>query len=132
MAGTVDGGRDRGSSEPRELKMPDLALLGGPPVRTRPFPPWPQFGRPEEQLLLTALRSGHWGRTTGGLNEEFERRFAAYQQAAYAVTCVNGTVALELALRAAGIGPGAKLSLPSSPSLPTPTPPCNPVPFPSL
>jgi len=93
--------------------MPDLALLGGPPVRTRPFPPWPQFGRPEEQLLLTALRSGHWGRTTGGLNEEFERRFAAYQQAAYAVTCVNGTVALELALRAAGIGPGDEVILPS-------------------
>lgn len=93
--------------------MPDLAILGGPPVRTQPFPPWPQFGHPEEQLLLTALRSGQWGRTTGGLNEEFERRFAAYQQAAHAVTCVNGTVALELALRAAGIGPGDEVIVPS-------------------
>lgn len=93
--------------------MSDLALLGGAPVRMHQFPSWPQFGRPEEQLLLTALRSGQWGRTVGHLNEEFERRFAAYQQGAYAVTCVNGTVALELALRAAGVGPGDEVILPS-------------------
>lgn len=63
--------------------------------------------------MLAALRSGHWGRTTGSRNDEFERRFAAYQQATHAITCVNGTVALELALRAAGIGPGDEVVVPA-------------------
>ncbi|MDR7551326.1 MAG: DegT/DnrJ/EryC1/StrS family aminotransferase [Armatimonadota bacterium] len=93
--------------------MATLALLGGQPVRTRPFPPWPEFGAPEEETLVGVLRSGHWGRTTGSWNQEFERRFAAYQHAARAVTCVNGTVALELALRAAGIGPNDEVIVPS-------------------
>ena len=93
--------------------MSTLALLGGTPVRAAPFPAWPQFGEPEEQAVLAALRSGHWGRTTGHTNETFERRFAAYQQATHAITCVNGTVALELALRAAGIGPGDEVVVPA-------------------
>ncbi len=93
--------------------MSDLALLGGTPTRSKPFPTWPQFGPEEEQALLGALRSGHWGRTTGRLNDEFERRFAAYQQAAHAVTCVNGTVALELALRAAGVAAGDEVIVPA-------------------
>ncbi|MDR7545401.1 MAG: DegT/DnrJ/EryC1/StrS family aminotransferase [Armatimonadota bacterium] len=93
--------------------MATLALLGGQPVRTRPFPPWPEFGAPEEETLVGVLRSGHWGRITGSRNQEFERRFAAYQHAARAVTCVNGTVALELALRAAGIGCNDEVIVPS-------------------
>jgi dTDP-4-amino-4,6-dideoxygalactose transaminase len=93
--------------------MAHPALLGGEPVRSRPFPAWPQTGEPEEQALLAVLRSGHWGRTTGRVNDRFERRFAAYQQSAFAVTCTNGTVALELALRAAGIGPGDEVVMPS-------------------
>ncbi|MGH7893641.1 MAG: DegT/DnrJ/EryC1/StrS family aminotransferase, partial [Candidatus Binatia bacterium] len=93
--------------------MSELALLGGTAVRSAPFPSWPQFGEAEERAVLGALRSGHWGRTTGRLNDEFERRFAAYQQAVRAVTCANGTVALELALRAAGIGPGDEVVVPA-------------------
>jgi dTDP-4-amino-4,6-dideoxygalactose transaminase len=82
-------------------------------VRARPFPAWPEFGEPEEHALLATLRSGHWGRTTGRVNDAFERRFAAYHQAAHAITCVNGTVALELALRAAGVGSGDEVIVPS-------------------
>lgn len=93
--------------------MASLALLGGPPTRVQPFPRWPEFGAAEEEALLEALRSGHWGRTTGPRNREFERRFATYQGAAHAVTCVNGTVALELALRAAGVGNGDEVIVPS-------------------
>ena len=37
--------------------MPEtLALLGGKPVRTRPFTSWPIFGKPEENRLLRTLR----------------------------------------------------------------------------
>lgn len=93
--------------------MGSLALLGGEPVRSQPFPAWPEFGEPEERAVLTALRSGQWGRTTGRLNDEFERRFATYQQADRAITCVNGTVALELALRASGVDQGDEVIVPS-------------------
>ncbi len=93
--------------------MSGLALLGGTPARSTPFAAWPEYGEPEERAVVMALRSGHWGRTTGDYNDEFQRRLAAYQQAAYAVTCANGTAALELALCAAGIGDGDEVIIPS-------------------
>ncbi len=80
----------------------DLALVGGNPVRTHPFPSWPSFGEEEERSLLQVLRSGSWG----GYNEkvaEFESAFAAMHKTQHAISCANGTVALEVALRAAGI-----------------------------
>lgn len=54
-----------------------LALLGGSPVRTRPFPSWPVFGDPEAARLVATLRSGHWGKLDGQKVFEFENRFAA-------------------------------------------------------
>lgn len=80
-----------------------LALHGGPPVRTRPFPSWPVFGVEEESRLLSVLRSGHWGRLQGVQVDEFERRFAALHGCAHAVAVVNGTVSLRIALLAAGL-----------------------------
>ena len=82
-----------------------LALLGGTPVRTRPFAPWPDYDKGEEQALLEVLHSRAWG----GYHEcvkALETDFAAYHQVPYAVSCANGTVALEVALKALGIGPG--------------------------
>jgi dTDP-4-amino-4,6-dideoxygalactose transaminase len=81
-----------------------LSLLGGPPVRTRPFPRWPVFGDDDEQRLLRAFRSGNWGRLDGSEVETFERRFAAMHGCAHAIAVVNGTVSLRIALLAAGIG----------------------------
>jgi dTDP-4-amino-4,6-dideoxygalactose transaminase len=80
-----------------------LALFGGPPIRTRPFPSWPIFGKTEEDRLLGTLRSGEWGRLDGRQVEEFERRFAAMHGCGYGVAVVNGTVSLRIALLAAGI-----------------------------
>ncbi|MGA2986870.1 MAG: hypothetical protein ABSG32_23970 [Terriglobia bacterium] len=37
-----------------------LALKGGTPVRTAPFPSWPQTHELDEQNILKALRSHHW------------------------------------------------------------------------
>ena len=81
-----------------------LALLGGSPVRTRPFPAWPIFGEAEEARLLRTLRSGHWGRLQGTEVAEFERRFAAMHGCEHGIAVVNGTAALRIALLAAGIG----------------------------
>jgi dTDP-4-amino-4,6-dideoxygalactose transaminase len=80
-----------------------LALLGGRPVRTRPFKPWPIFGKAEESRLLRALRSGRWGRLEGDEVARFEDRFAAMHGCRYGIAVVNGTVSLRLGLMAAGL-----------------------------
>ncbi len=80
-----------------------LALFGGSPVRTRPFPVWPTFGRAEEDRLLEALRSGQWGRLDGPQVGEFEQRFAAMHGCRHGIAVANGTVSLRIALLAAGI-----------------------------
>lgn len=82
-----------------------LAMLGGPPVRTRPFPFWPHYDEQEEAELLRVLHARSWGGYDSSV-EELERSFADLHQVPHAVSCVNGTVALEVALRGAGVGPG--------------------------
>jgi len=82
---------------------PKLALLGGAPVRTRPFTPWPIFGKSEEVRLLRTLRSGKWGRLHGNEVASFEQRFAAMHGCKHGIAVVNGTVSLRLALMAAGL-----------------------------
>jgi dTDP-4-amino-4,6-dideoxygalactose transaminase len=80
-----------------------LALFGGTPVRTKPFTPWPIFGKAEEQRLLRALRSGKWGRLQGPEVAQFENRFAAMHGCKHGIAVANGTVSLRIALLAAGI-----------------------------
>lgn len=88
-----------------------LALLGGTPVRSKAFLAWPVFERGEKEALIDVLRSGSWG----GYNkkvEEFELAFAAIHRTKHAISCANGTVALEVALRAAGIQCGDEVIVP--------------------
>jgi len=83
----------------------NLAVNGGVPVRTTPYTPWPQYGEEEERVLLDVLHSRAWG----GYHQvvkDLEENFAAYHQVPHAVSCSNGTIAIEVALRALGIGPG--------------------------
>jgi dTDP-4-amino-4,6-dideoxygalactose transaminase len=83
-----------------------LAIDGGKPVRTEPFPAWPIWGKREEEELLNVLHSGHWGETSGQVTARFIRQFAAFQDAEYGVPVTNGTIALEVALSALGVGFG--------------------------
>lgn len=83
-----------------------LAVDGGQPLRTRPFPSWPVWDEREEKLLLQVLHSGRWGSLNGERVHEFEARFAQFQGARHALCVTNGTSALEIALRALGVGPG--------------------------
>jgi dTDP-4-amino-4,6-dideoxygalactose transaminase len=83
-----------------------LALHGGAPVRTRPWPAWPVWDESDIAALAAVVRSGKWFSGTGTQVKEFGRRWAELHQARYSVPCANGTVALEIALRAAGVKAG--------------------------
>lgn len=98
--------------------MAKLALLGGAKIRQTPFFPWPDYDDLELKYLEEVLRSRRWfagmrGADPGSKTEAFERNFAAYQDSRYGVACANGTVALEIALRAAGVGCGDEVIVPA-------------------
>lgn len=88
-----------------------LAINGGSPVRTRPFTPWPQYGAEEEQALLSVLHSRSWGGYHPAI-KELELSFAECHDVPHAVSCSNGTVALQAALHALGVGPGDEVIVP--------------------
>jgi dTDP-4-amino-4,6-dideoxygalactose transaminase len=83
-----------------------LALLGGAPVRTAPYPAWPIADEHEERNVLAVLRSGRWWSTEGRSVADFEREWAAYQQMRHCIAVTNGTHALEVALLACAVGAG--------------------------
>src|SRR5690606_28602609 len=89
-----------------------LAVNGGEPVRSTPFPAWPTADSADEAALLDVLRSGKWGSTHGDLVARFEREFAQYQHARFGVCVCNGTLALAAALRAVGVGLGDEVVVP--------------------
>ncbi len=92
-----------------------LAIDGGSPVRDvrkTPWPRWPIYDEVEEQALLRVLHSGQWWSVGGSETREFEREFARFHDAGFGVACSNGTVALEVALRALGIGCGDEVIVP--------------------
>lgn len=94
--------------------MERLALLGGTPVRARPFAPWPEFDDRERRYLMEALESRRWGGYPfpSPLAAEVGRAFAEYHGAKYGILCANGSVTLEVALRAAGIRAGDEVIVP--------------------
>ncbi|MCS7057712.1 MAG: DegT/DnrJ/EryC1/StrS aminotransferase family protein [Meiothermus sp.] len=71
-----------------------------------PFAPWPHFEADEIEAAVRVLRSGKVNYWTGEEGRLFEREFAQYVGTKHAVALHNGTVALELALYAMGIGEG--------------------------
>jgi len=89
-----------------QLVSSRLAIDGGEPVRTEPYPSWPVFDEREERQLLEVLHSGKWGELTGDKVTTFAARFAEYQGAKYGVCVPNGTMAIQLGLKALGVGPG--------------------------
>jgi dTDP-4-amino-4,6-dideoxygalactose transaminase len=92
--------------------MAHLAIAGGKPLRQTPFPRWPVWDQAEIDAVKAVVESGRWGATQGTEVRDFEAEFAAYQEAAFGTAVVNGTVALKLALTAAGIGVGDEVIVP--------------------
>jgi len=92
--------------------MAHLAIAGGEPLRQQPYPSWPIWTQAEVAAVQAVVTSGRWGSTHGTEVQHFETEFAAYQDAAYGIAVVNGTVALKLALTAAGVGVGDEVLMP--------------------
>ena len=95
----------------QQIKTEQLALMGGTPALTRQPPAWPFFDESDRAALLRVLESRVWG----GYHEtvgELERRFASYHGAQHGIATANGTVSLEIALLAAGIGEGDEVIVP--------------------
>ena len=68
--------------------------------------PWPSYSEEERQAVGRVLESGRVNYWTGDETRQFEREFAEWAGSARAVALFNGTVALDLALQALGIGAG--------------------------
>ena len=83
-----------------------LAADGGRPVRSRPFAPWPSYSREEIAAAMRTLETGRVNYWTGDEGRSFESEFSSFMDCKHGVAVANGTVALELALHALGIGPG--------------------------
>ncbi|WP_137807882.1 DegT/DnrJ/EryC1/StrS aminotransferase family protein [Pseudomonas sp. G(2018)] len=71
-----------------------------------PFSPWPSFTAEEADAVRDVILSNKVNYWTGQECREFEKEFAAWAGTEYSVALANGTVALDLALQALGIGPG--------------------------
>jgi perosamine synthetase len=88
------------------------AILGGSPVRSKPFPDWPVWDKADEESVLAVLRSGIWWRGGGKFVSEFEKKYAELMGAKRCVAVVNGTNALLASLYLLGAGPGDEVIVP--------------------
>ena len=71
-----------------------------------PFSPWPSFTAEEADAVYRVVMSNKVNYWTGNETRIFEKEFAAWCGTAYAVALANGTLALDVALKALNIGPG--------------------------
>jgi len=90
-----------------------LAILGGKPVRTEPFPSWPVIKENDEEGWMEVLRGKDWCRSSDGhYATRFEETWAKTLGANYCVVTSCGTTALYASLNALGVGPGDEVILP--------------------
>ena len=89
-----------------------LAFYGGNKTVNKQFP-WPIYDEAEVNAVAEVVKSGAWANPNcDGQVAEFEKEFAAYCGSKYAITCVNGSVAIRLALMACGVKPGDEVIIP--------------------
>ncbi len=77
------------------------------------MPSWPAPGVEEIEAASEVLRSGRLNYWTGTQGRELEREYAKSVGREYGIALANGTLALELALRAFGVGAGDEVVVPS-------------------
>ena len=88
------------------------ALLGGQPIRRKPFPRWPVIKKNDEKSWTAVLRSLKWNRSRGESVIEFERAWAQTLGAKYCLATNGGTTALWTAMNALEVGPKDEVLVP--------------------
>lgn len=101
--------------------MSELALLGGRNAVSAPLPRWPVWDGSDEAALMNVLHSGKWwmyaygegelsndgaARSERSQVEQFEDEFAALHRVKYGRAVTNGSVALDVCMRAIGLQAG--------------------------
>jgi dTDP-4-amino-4,6-dideoxygalactose transaminase len=94
------------SPSPIAPAAPHIARVQSPLPVGLPSPSWPYFDQGEIEAATRLLASGKVNYWTGTEGREFEKEYAKYVGRRHAVAVANGTLALELALKVLGIGPG--------------------------
>jgi dTDP-4-amino-4,6-dideoxygalactose transaminase len=87
-------------------KADKLAILGGKPIRAKPWPSWPIWDKSAEEEILSVLRSGIWCRLGGNTVSEFEKKYAELMGAKRCLATASGTTALLIALHVLGVDAG--------------------------
>src|SRR5439155_18868531 len=95
--------------------MSKLAILGGEPIRQKPFAPWPQFQQSDIDRIVKVVESRHWGgfpvpSKHGG---DFATSFAELHGAKYVLCLANGTVSLFAATQVLGLKFGDEVIMPA-------------------
>lgn len=91
--------------------MAKLAINGGTPVRTKPYHDWTVYTDLDKQGLENTYFRGSWA-PGGENNRKFREDFAAFAGVKHCLTVANGTVSIELILRALGLGRGDEVIVP--------------------
>lgn len=71
-----------------------------------PFSPWPSFTQDEADAVSRVVLSNKVNYWTGTETREFEKEFATWADSEYAIALGNGTLALDIALKALNVGAG--------------------------
>ena len=94
------------------MKMNDLALFGGDPVRKTPFFTWPRVVDGQQEKLINTLVNDSWGIGSESIRE-LEDTFALFHEAKSCIAINTGTNALWVALKAAGVSSGDEVIIPA-------------------
>jgi dTDP-4-amino-4,6-dideoxygalactose transaminase len=89
-----------------------LAVLGGKPVRTKPFPAWPVVRQNDADGWRKVLDAGRWCRLDGNYANAFEAAYSKMTGSNHCLATANGTSALFTSLSALGVGPGDEVIVP--------------------
>ena len=91
--------------------MQTLAIFGGKPIRTIPFPQWPRFNDALKNELINTIENDGWG-VGSNIIKSFEEKYSEFHDAKYGLSTSSGTTALWVTLKAAGVKAGDEVILP--------------------
>ena len=90
----------------------DLAIFGGDPIRSKPFPAWPRITDDIKNSIINTVDNDELGIGSSTI-DIFNDRFADMQDAKFSLAIHSGTSAIWISLKAAGVEAGDEVIVPS-------------------